>query len=110
MKLSNVAPVIYDLSSQTGKNASLSPKRDLKPDLCDTGSMSEFLRVISCYCLFRVSKTTMIPLISCFNPQFKFMTFPHNVRRAVEVYWSLLRLFHKYWLEILTPSPNLQWW
>ncbi|XP_015775441.1 PREDICTED: caspase-3-like [Acropora digitifera] len=39
MKLSNVAPVMYDLSSQTGKNVSLSPKRDLKPDLCDTGSV-----------------------------------------------------------------------
>ena len=82
------------------------PHADLKPEICDNGSMSEFLRVISCYCLFRISKTTMIPLISCFNPQFKSMTFPHNVRRAVEVYWSLLiRLFHKFWLEILHQVP-----
>ena len=82
-----------------------SPKQDLKPDLCGTGSLSKFLRVISYHCLFRVNKTTMIPLISGFNPQFKFMGFPHNVRRAVEGYWSLLRLLHKYWLEILTSIP-----
>ena len=107
MKLSNVAPVMYDLSSQTGKNASLSSKRDLRPELCDTGSVSEFLGVISCFFLFCVSKTTMIPLISCFNPLLKFMSFPHNVRRAVDVYWSLNKTISKVLIRNFhTNSPN----
>ena len=98
---------MYDLSSQTGKNASLSSKRDLRPELCDTGSVSEFLGVISCFFLFCVSKTTMIPLISCFNPLLKFMSFPHNVRRAVDVYWSLNKTISKVLIRNFhTNSPN----
>ena len=106
-KVGVIFAILNAVYKSEGRSENFSPKRDLKSDLCDTGSVSKFLRVISCYSLFRVSKTTVIPSISSFNLQFKFMRFPHNVRRAVEVYLSLNKTISKVLItNSHTNSPN----